>query len=107
MKVTSFRALGRFRPTFNSNSLVAGTELLYKSYQSGQLFCSFRRKVVTPNGSDFYMLDLSQNQHAIWAMGPLAGDNLPGRHSFRAASGEPIDIRFMVCKNRIDFGFKN
>lgn len=107
MKVTSFRALGRFRPTFNSNSLVAGTELLYKSYQSGQLFCSFRRKVVTPSGSELYMLDLSQNQHAIWAMGPLAVDNLPGRHSFRSASGKPIDIRFMVCKNRIDFGFKN
>ena len=44
------------------------------------------------------MLDLSQNQHAIWAMGPLAGDNLPGIHSFRASSGAPIDIRFMVCR---------
>ena len=44
------------------------------------------------------MLDLSQNQHAIWAMGPLAGDNLPDTHTFRAASEAPIDIRFMVCR---------
>lgn len=53
---------------------------------------------MTPNGSELYMLDLSQNQHAIWAMGPLAGDNLPARHTFRAASEAPIDIRFMVCR---------
>lgn len=99
MKVTSFKATGRFRPTFNNNGLVAGTRLLYKSYQSGQAFCSFRRKVMTPNGSETYMLDLTQNQHAIWAMGPLAGDNLPGEHKFRSVSGEPIDIRFMVCKH--------
>ena len=99
MKVTSFRAWGRLRPLFNNNSLVAGTKLLHKSYQSGQVFCSFRRKVMTPNGSELYMLDLSQNQHAIWGMGPLARDNLPGKHFFRAASGEPIDIRFRVCKS--------
>ena len=78
-------------------SLITGTKLLYKSYQSGQVFCSFRRKVMTPSGSEMYMLDLLQNQHAIWAMGPLAQDNLPGVHSFRATSGRPIDIRFMVC----------
>ena len=97
VKVTSFRATGRIRPTFK-NSLIAGTKLLHKSYQSGQVFCSFRRKVMTPSGSELYMLDLSQNQHAIWAMGPLKDDNLPGTHTFRAASGAPIDIRFMVCR---------
>ena len=89
--------MGRIRPTFKNN-LIAGTKLLYKSYQSDKLFCSFRRKVMTPNGSELYMLDLSQNQHAIWAMGPLEDDNLPGLHSFRAVSGAPIDIRFMVCR---------
>ena len=44
------------------------------------------------------MLDLSQNQQAIWAMGPLEDHNLPGRHTFRAVSGAPIDIRFIVCR---------
>ena len=107
VRVTSFRATERMRPTFNNNGLIAGTKLLYKSYQSGQLFCSFRRRVVTPSGSELYMLDLSQNQHAIWAMGPLAKDNLPGQHPFRASSGQPIDIRFMVCKKHVGFEFKN
>ena len=106
VKVTSFRALERFRPLFNKG-LVAGTKLLYKSYQNGQVFCSFRRRVITPSGSEFYMLDLSQNQHAVWAMGPLARDNLPDIHFFTAVSGEPIDIRFRVCKSRIFFVFKN
>ena len=95
--------MGRIRPTFKNN-LIAGTKLLYKSYQSGKVFCSFRRKV---DGSEIYMLDLSQNQHAIWAMGPLADDNLPMVHTFRNASVEPIDIRFMVCEKRVLFGFKN
>ena len=53
------------------------------------------------------MLDLSQNQHAVWAMGQLARDNLPNIHLFRAASGEPIDIRFRVCKSCVVFMFKN
>ena len=58
-----------------------------------------------PSGSELYILDLSQNQHAIWAVGTLVGDNLLGRHTFRAASGEPIDIKFMVFR-RVGFGFK-
>ena len=70
--------------------------LLYKSYGNGVVHCSFRRKVVVPRGSEFYMLDLSQNQYALWAAGPLAGDNLPGIHRFRGATRGPIDIRFMV-----------
>ena len=37
-------------------------------------------------------------------MGPLVGDNLLGRHTFKAASGEPIDIKFMVFR-RVGFGF--
>ena len=60
-----------------------------------------------PSGIELYMLDLSQNQHAIWAMGPLAGDNLLVRHIFRVASGQPMDIKFMVCKRRVEFGFKS
>ena len=98
--------MGRVRPKFK-NSLVAGTKLLYKSYQSNKIFCSFRRKVVSPSGSELYMLDLSQNQHAVWAMGPLRDDNLPETHTFKAASRQPIDMRFIVCKKHFDFEFKN
>ena len=89
------------------NVLISGTKLLQKSYQSGRVFCSFRRKVMILSRSQLYMLDLSQNQHVIWATGPLAGDNLLVRHMFRVASGQPMDIKFMGCKRRVEFGFKS
>ena len=60
--VTSIRALGRIRPTFN-NVLISRTKLIHKSYDTGRVFCSFRRKVMIPSGSELYILDLSQNQH--------------------------------------------
>ena len=62
---------------------------------------------MTPSRSEIYMLELTQNQHGILAMGPLSGYNLPGEHTFRCTSGEPIDIRFIVFKKRVDFEFKN
>lgn len=95
--VTSFMSAGRERPSLKGN-LTKGTMLQYKSYGSGMLHCSFRRSVTVPEDSGMYMLDLSVNQYALWAVGPLGGENLPNKHSFKAATLEPIDIRFMVCQ---------
>ena len=73
--------------------------LRYNSYENGMLHCSFRRSIMVPRGSEMYMLDLSQNQYALWADGPLSQqDNLPENHTFRAATPQPVDIRFMVCQ---------
>ena len=94
--VTSFKANGRTRPVLKG-SLTEGSMLLYKSYGNGIVHCSFRRSIAAPRGSEFYMLDLSQNQYALWAAGPLAADSLPSIHEVRGATGRPIDIRFMVC----------
>ena len=96
--VTSFLANGRVRPTLKGN-LTEGTMLQYKSYGNGMLHCSFRRSVIVPQDSELYMLDLSENQYSLWAEGSLSQqDNLPARHTFRAATPQPIDIRFMVCQ---------
>ena len=95
--VTSFLANGRVRPTLKG-SLTEGTMLQYKSYGNGMLHCGFRRSVTVPQGSELYMLDLSENQYALWAVGPLASDNLPAFHRFFGATPEPIDIRFVVCQ---------
>ena len=96
--VTSFLANARVRPTLKGN-LAEGTMLQYKSYGNGMLHCSFRRSVTVPQGSELYMLDLSENQYSLWAEGPLSQqDNLPAIHSFRAVTPQPIDIRFMVCQ---------
>ena len=93
--VTSFKSFARIRPTLKGN-LTEGTKLQYKSYGNGMLHCSFRRSVVLPQGSELYMLDLSENQYALWAVGPLASDNLPAFHTYRQATPQPIDIQFMV-----------
>ena len=93
--VTSFMSTGRRRPALKGN-LTDGTMLQYKSYGNGMLHCSFRRSVMVPQGSEMYMLDLSENQHALWAVGPLAGDNLPNIHTYFGSTPQPIDIRFMV-----------
>ena len=93
--VTSFMSAGRERPALKGN-LTEGTMLQYKSYGNGMLHCSFRRRVTVPQGSEMYMLDLSENQHALWAVGPLAQDNLPAKHKYIGKTPEPIDIRIVV-----------
>ena len=93
--VTSFTSFARIRPTLKGN-LTEGTMLQYKSYGNGTLHCSFRRSLMVPQGSQLYMLDLSEDQHALWAVGLLASDNLPAFHTYRQATPQPIDIRFMV-----------
>ena len=98
MEISSFRVFARIPPLLNKG-LIPGTTLLYKSYESGQVFCSFRRKVITPRGSELFMLDLSQNQFALWAMGAVI-NHIPLFHTFRAITGRPIDIRFKVCKTQ-------
>ena len=98
MEISSFRVFARIPPLLNKG-LIAGTTLLYKSYESGRVFCSFRRKVITPRGSELFMLDLSQNQFALWAMGAVI-NHIPLFHTFRAITGRPIDIQFMVCKTK-------
>ena len=95
--VTSFKSFARARPTLKGN-LTEGTVLQYKSYGNGMLHCSFRRSVMVPQGSEMYMLNLSENQHVLWAVGPLAADNLPAKHRYFGATPQPVDIRFMVCQ---------
>ena len=93
VKVVSFQALRRALPNLKEDVAV-GTMLLYSSYTSGRLYCSFRRKLAVSTVNSNYTLDLSQNQYAIWASGNL-NNSLPAFHSqYFGASPETIDIRF-------------
>ena len=58
------------------------------------LYCSLRRKVAVSTENSNYMLDLSENQYAIWASGNV-NNGLPAFHSiYFGSSIDTIDIRF-------------
>ena len=64
------------------------------SYSNGMLYCSLRRKVAVSTENSNYMLDLSENQYAIWASGNV-NNGLPAFHSiYFGSSIDTIDIRF-------------
>ena len=89
----SFQAIGRFFPNLKT-TVAVGTTVLYSSYTSGRLHCSFRRKLTVPFESLSYMLDLNQNQYAIWASGN-AFNGLPTFHSrYFGSSPNTINIKF-------------
>lgn len=93
VKVVSFQAPQRATPNLKED-VANGIMVLYSSYASGRLHCSFRRKVsVSPENSN-YTLDLSDNQYAIWASGNV-NNNVPAFHSqYFGSSMDTIDIRF-------------
>ena len=93
VKVVSFQAMGKKLPNLKQD-LAVGTMLLYSSYTSGRLYCSFRRKLAVSPENSKYTLDLSENQYAIWASGNL-NNGLPAFHlQYFGASPDTIDIRF-------------
>ena len=93
VNVVSFQAPQRTFPNLKENVAV-GTTVLYSSYTSGRLYCSFRRKLaVSPENSD-YTLDLIQNQYAIWAAAAVNNDRPEFHTTYFGASPNTIDIRF-------------
>ena len=66
--MVSFQAPRKALPKLKENVAV-GTMLLFSSYNSGKLYCSFRRKLTVSAENSDYMLDLNHNQYAIWASG--------------------------------------
>lgn len=91
VKVVSFKAPRKELPNLKEDVAV-GTMVLYSSYTSGRLYCSFRRKLAVPTENSNYTLDLSQNQYAIWASGDV-NNGIPVFHSqYFGASPDTIDI---------------
>ena len=91
--VVSFQALERVTPNLKED-VANGTMVLHSSYTSGRLYCSFRRKVPVSTEKSSYVLDLSQNQYAIWAAGDVK-NGIPAFHvQYFGASPNTIDIRF-------------
>ena len=91
--VRSFQAPGRFTPNLKT-TVAIGTTVLYSSYTNRMLYCSFRRNLTVPRESLDYMLDLNQNQYAVWASGSTF-NGLPAFHSqYFGSSLNTINIQF-------------
>ena len=93
VNVVSFQAPWRGFPILKEDVAV-GKMVLSSSYTSGNLYCSFRRKLAVSIEKSDYMLDLNQDQYAIWASGGV-NNGLPAFHiTYFESSLGAINIPF-------------
>ena len=93
VKVQSYMATGNSLPQMVD--VVAGTNITNTTYMNSKLYCSYRRKLIVPSGSEDYMLDLTTNRIPMWGSGP---NNLQGQiaqHSEKSQEPQVMDLRFL------------
>ena len=93
VKVQSYMATGNSRPQMVD--VVAGTNVTNTTYMNGKLYCSYRRKLTVPSGSEDYMLDLTIDRYPMWAAGPNASPGMIAKHNVIGKNSEITDIRFI------------
>ena len=104
--VRSYKSAANGRPMMKDAAMVDGTNVTNSMYMNGKLYCSYRRKLTVPSGSEDYMLDLTTNRIPMWAAGPNSMET-PGliiKHPDDQRSDNPqvMDIRFQPqVKNKI------
>ena len=109
VKVQSYMAPSNTRPQMKD--LVTGTNLTNTTYMNSKLYCSYRRKLTVPSGSEDYMLDLTTDRYPMWAAGPNISPGLIRMHDVRSINPQIMDLRFAPqVSNRITllyerFGF--
>ena len=106
VKVQSYMATGDARPQMKD--LVTGTNATNTTYMNNKLYCSYRRKLTVPSGSENYMLDLSTNSYPMWATGPNLSPGLIDMHDRRSLNPELRDRRFIFqVINKIGLLYKS
>ena len=91
--VRSFSASGRSTPSMAD--IMNGTTVTNRLYMNNKLYCSYRRKLAVPSGSEDYMTDLrTDSSYPMWAAGPLNGQGMIQQHTVRIAPPVKLDIRF-------------
>ena len=101
--VRSYKSAGNGVPTMKDPGMVDGTNVIGSISMDGKLYCSYRRKLTVPSGSEEYMLDLTTNRRPMWAAGPNSSPGMIGKHpDNRRSNNAPVmDIRFQAqVKNR-------
>ena len=75
--------------------IMNGTTVINSLYMNGKLYCSYRRKLAVPSGSENYMTDLrTNNSYPMWAAGPLNEQGMIRQHTVRITPPMKLDIRF-------------
>ena len=93
--VRSFNASGQSRPMMAD--IINGTTVIDKTYMNNKLYCSYRRKLAVPLGSEDYMFDLrTNNSYPIWAAGQLNQQGMIAQHNIRIAPPMILDVRFQA-----------
>lgn len=101
--VQSYKSTQNGVPTMKDVEMVDGTNVTSKISMDGKLYCSYRRKLTVPQGSEEYMLDLTTNRRPMWAAGPNPSPGMIGKHpDDRRSNNSPVmDIRFQApVKNK-------
>ena len=77
---------------------VSGTNVTNRVSMDGKLYCSYRRKLTVPAGSEDYMLDLTTNQRPMWAAGPASSSRMIMKHpdGLRSNNTSPLNIQFQA-----------
>ena len=77
---------------------VSGTNVTNRVSMDGKLYCSYRRKLTVPAGSEDYMLDLTTSKRPMWAAGQVSTSGMIMKHpdNLRSNNTPAIDIQFQA-----------
>ena len=93
VKVQSYMATNFTRPQMVD--VVNGTNVTNTTYIDNKLYCSYRRKLTVPSGSENYTLDLTTNSYPMWGSGPNVSPGLIKKHDEKSPDPQIIDLRFL------------
>ena len=93
VRVQSYMAIGNSRPEMVD--VVNGTNVTNTTIMDNKLYCSYRRKLTVPSGSEDYMLDLTTNRYTMWAAGPNGTNGMIAQHDVFSQNPIIRDIRFI------------
>ena len=96
--VRSYKSAANGVPMMKDPAMVDGTNVTNSISMDGKLYCSYRRKLTVPPGSQEYMLNLTTNIRPMWAAGPNQSPGMIGKHpdNLRSNNTPAIDIRFQA-----------
>ena len=84
--------------------IINGITVIDATYMNNKLYCSYRRKLAVPLGSEDYMFDLrTNNSYPMWAAGPLNPQGMIAQHDIRIKPPMILDVRFQPTEVRSFF----